>query len=85
MKINVSIERLVLEGLPVGPHQGPLVQQALQAELATLLAQGAPPARGWSARAVPDLRTDIIRLGASAPPEQWGREIAHVIAGSLVK
>jgi hypothetical protein len=85
MKINVSIERLVLEGLPVEQHQGPLVQQALQAELAKLLAQGAPRARFSSAGAVPDLRSDTIRPSASAAPEQWGREIAQVVNGSLIK
>jgi hypothetical protein len=84
MKINVRIERLVLEGLPLGPRQGPLVQHALQVELATLLAHAAPSARWWPAGAVPGLRADTIRPAASYTPQQWGREIAHVVNRRLV-
>lgn len=37
MNIQVHIERLVLEGLPVTSLQGPLIQQAVEKELARLL------------------------------------------------
>jgi hypothetical protein len=37
MTINVLIERLVLDGLPVAPQQGRIVADALQAELTRLL------------------------------------------------
>jgi hypothetical protein len=37
MNINVNIERLVLEGVSVPPSQRPLLQAAVEAELAGLL------------------------------------------------
>jgi len=44
MNINLHVERLVLDGLPVTRSQGPLLQAAVEAELASLLAKdGLPP------------------------------------------
>ena len=40
MNINVSIERLVLDGLPVSSAQGSLLGAAVETELARLLATG---------------------------------------------
>ena len=40
MNIKLHIERLVLDGLPVTRSQGPLVQAAMEAELARLMAEG---------------------------------------------
>ena len=36
--VNLHIERLVLEGLPLGAHEGPLVQAAIEVELGRLFA-----------------------------------------------
>ena len=38
MNIIISIERLILDGLPLTPHQRPVLQVALEEELARLLA-----------------------------------------------
>jgi len=40
MNIKVSIERLVLDGLPVSSAQGSLIGAAVETELARLLATG---------------------------------------------
>ena len=42
MTVRVHIERLVLEGLQVGPHQGEAVAHALEAELTERLARAEP-------------------------------------------
>lgn len=37
MKINLDIERLVLDGVPIDHHDAPLVQTAVEGELTRLL------------------------------------------------
>ena len=83
MRVNVHVERLVLDGLPVGSGEVPALQQALEMELAVLFTGDAetplPPGG-----AVPRLRAE---MAAAAPgdPHGWGRGVAgavhRVIAG----
>src|SRR6266851_2946508 len=71
--IRVHIERLVLEGLPVPPGQRPLIQAALEAELANKLAASGPGADMLAGGAVPRLAAGTIhvelanKLAASGP------------------
>lgn len=82
MSIRVHIERLVLEGLPIGRHEGPLVQAAVEAELARLIAAQAPaPSRG----AVPRVAAAGIHVARGARPAQVGRDIARAVHGGLGK
>jgi hypothetical protein len=78
MIINVQIERVVLDGVPVASHQVPLLRRHLAAELRRLLA-GAPggpvPPPGG---AVPVLRTPMPARG-TADAAGWGKGIAGAI------
>lgn len=81
MNINLHIEQLVLDGLPLMPGQGPAVQAALEAELSRLLAE-----RGMgnlSGGAVPQLSVPSIQLSPAGPPAQWGRQIARTLYDGL--
>jgi hypothetical protein len=81
MKINVSIERLVLEGLPLNQAQGALVQAAVETELARLLAeQGMSHVSGL---AVPSLPANSIDVTRESNPAQLGHQIAQAIHSSL--
>jgi len=81
MKIRLNVERLVLEGLPISRSQGPLVQAAIEAELARLLADGGLEAgRGG---AMPDLPAGSIQLSSGDGPEAIGRKIAGSVYRSL--
>jgi len=75
MIINVQIERVVLDGVPVASHQVPLLRRNLAAELRRLLAGGpvAPPGG-----AVPVLRTPMPAPG-TADAAGWGKGIAGAI------
>ncbi len=53
MNVNLHIERLVIDGLPVGSHEGLSSQPASAAEIRRLIAQ-ALPARGQPVRTQPD-------------------------------
>lgn len=81
MNINVHIERLILEGLPVTRGQGDLVQAAVEAELTSLLAE-----RGLlfsSAVALPQLSAANVQLTHDSKPASLGSQIAQAICGSL--
>jgi hypothetical protein len=78
--VNLHIERLVLDGLPVGSHQGPLVQAAVEAELARLLAANALPA------ASPESVQRVAAPAIAAPavtPDGLGAQIGQAIFGSI--
>jgi hypothetical protein len=83
MNINVSIERLVLEGLPVSIAQGPIVQAAIETELVRLLiAQGLSPT--WRTHvAVPSLHVANIPLRGDSNPTQTGHQIANALMDGI--
>jgi hypothetical protein len=78
MIINVQIERVVLDGVPVTNRQVPLLRRHLAAELRGLLAEapGGPvtPPDG----AVPVLRASMSAPGTADAPG-WGKSIAGAI------
>lgn len=82
MNIQVKVERLVLEGLPVTGAQAPRLQAAFEVELGRLLFEA-----GQSAEALPrsigSLPADSIRVPASAGPAAMGRQIARAVFRSI--
>ena len=78
MNIQVHIERLILDGLPMAHAGRPLLQAAVQAELARLLAEGgiSPALQGGGAR--PWLPAGRIER-ADASPAGLGGQIAQAV------
>jgi len=85
MNIVVHIERLILDGLPIGPGQGALVQAAVETELAHLLAESGLMSGVQSGGAVPAVRASAIQLTATSSPAQVGRQIARSVYGGIGK
>jgi hypothetical protein len=83
MKISVHIEHLILEGLPVARHQGVLVQAAVEAELARLLAEGQLDPQLLSGGAVPRLAANTIQLSPAVNPTRLGQQIAQAVHGGI--
>jgi hypothetical protein len=81
MNINVSIERLVLNGLPMSRSQGVRIQGAVETELARLLAEQG--LRHLSAGAVPHLSANSIQVTHDSKPAQLGHQIARAIHHTL--
>ena len=83
MKIQVHIERLVLEGLPVTSRDGSRVQAAVEAELGRLF--GATGVRGQlrSGGALPKLAGHPLHLEQSQQPGRLGQQIARSIHGGI--
>jgi hypothetical protein len=82
MNINVSIERLVLDGLPVSSAQGPLIGAAVETELPRLLVTGGLEMSLRSGGAWPNLPVGIVHLTASKPA-QVGQQIAQAVYGGI--
>jgi hypothetical protein len=81
MNINVSIERLVLDGLSMSRSQGVLIQGVVETELARLLTEQG--LGHLSAGAVPHLSANSIQVTRDSKPAQLGHQIAHAIHGTL--
>jgi len=80
--IELRIERVVLDGLPVRSHDRAAVGDAVEAELRRLLTQS-----GWDAGAasvaLPSLRADGIQWSAADGAHQLGARIAQAVFGTL--
>ena len=77
----LTIDRLVLDGLPLKPGEERLVRAALESELARLLAEGGMPASWQSGGAIPSLPSILGPAGAT--PSETGRAVAHSVYSSL--
>jgi hypothetical protein len=81
MNINLHIERLVLEGLPVTGCQSDAVGAGVQIELARILAErGLPRIPGG---VVPRLSVDPLNLRANSTAAQLGSGIAQTLGDGL--
>lgn len=84
MKITLHIERLVLDGLPVSRLQGPMVQSAIQSELAELLTKSGLSPELHSGGSIPAMRSRNIRMEKkNTQPQTLGRQIAGALHGKL--
>lgn len=81
MIVNLRIDRLVLDGLPVGTHQGPAVEAAVQAELTRLLTEGHGLPHATD-RAVPFVRSSAIAAPA-VRADTLGGQIGQAVFESI--
>lgn len=83
MNIKLRIERLVLDGLNVGPGQGALIRQAVADELSRLLSEGglAPGLQSGGAR--PDIRPVSMGLNGDENPLRLGQQIARSVFSGI--
>ena len=84
MNVNLHIERLILDGLPIESRHRSTIQASVETELGRLLSQGNFP-QEWSGGAVPTLRADAIQITTHSDPLQLGRQIAGSIYASIGK
>ncbi|MEA5621540.1 hypothetical protein [Nostoc sp. UHCC 0251] len=76
MNINIDIERLVLEGVPISPSQGRVLQRAVEKELSRLLANEGLPDNLLPGGVAPG---GAIQLKHGTNPTQMGQQIAQRI------
>jgi hypothetical protein len=80
MIVNLHIERLVIDGLGVGRHEGPAIEAALTAELTRLIGEGGLDNRLGHAWAEP-----LIRTGPIARPAGDGAALGRQIGQALIR
>jgi hypothetical protein len=83
MNINLHIERLVLDGLPLERGQEPLLRAAVQAELARLITADGLSSALTSGGATPRLQAGQISLSRDSSSRQLGQQIARAVYGGL--
>jgi hypothetical protein len=85
MNINLHIERMILDGLPLTSGQGAVVQTAIETELARLLEANSrwvfPDLRDGGT--MPSVRAGSFLLAEKSSPAQVGHQIAGVLATTL--
>ena len=84
MNIRLRIDRLILEGLPVGATDGPGVRSAVESELTRLLTSGGV-SESLQPGAIPQLRADALHYSAHSGPKQLGKQIARSLYGGIGK
>src|SRR5262249_47529579 len=82
MKINLHIERLVLDGLPIEASQSRLIQSAIETELSQLLAESGLSSELTTGGVLSQLRAGSIQL-TNATPVRLGRQIAGAVYGGI--
>jgi len=85
MKINIHIERLVVDGLPITRAHGAALQQAVEAELTKLVAKGGLSSEMLSGGAMPSVPTSGIQLKRGNDSKSIGRQIARSVYGGIGK
>ena len=81
MTVHIRIDRLVLDGLPVGPHDGEAVSRALRAELMRLVrVHGLPLSDGF---AVPSVDLGSIDITTRPRTGALGLRIARALYDGL--
>jgi hypothetical protein len=83
MNINIHIERLVLDGLPISHSQRPLVQAAVEAELARLLAADGLAPNLQAGSVLPYVPGGSIQLASDGNPKRLGQQIAQAVYGGI--
>lgn len=83
MNINLHIERLILDGINIGPGQGAKVKAAVALEMSRLFAEGGVGSALQSGGTFPDMRTRSIQVSQEIQPNRLGQQIARTVYGSI--
>lgn len=79
MKINIQIDRLVLDGFDVAHSQRPLMQEAFERELARLLIRDGLNNELSSEVRLPALRVPAIQIDNTNNPDSFGTQVAQAV------
>lgn len=83
MMIELKIDRLILDGLPVDRSQSSLVKAAVEEELSRLLTRGGVVGKMGADATLPYLRGEEIAVQRGEEPQGVGRRIARAVYGEI--
>lgn len=79
MNINLHIERLVLDGIPLASGQQPKLQSVVEAELTRLVNSGGLSTGLMKGGALAHLSVGTIHLSGESSPNNLGQGIATAV------
>lgn len=85
MKIDLHIERLILDCIPLAPGERPLLQAAVEAELTRLLTGCGLCDALQVGGAFYNIKTAGIQLANGGSPARTGEQIAGAVYGRIGK
>lgn len=85
MNIDLHIERLVLEGIPLNAGQRPLLQSAVETELTRLVNNGGLSPSLVQGGAYAAVRGGTLQLASEGNSNTLGRQIAGAVYGGIGK
>lgn len=83
MNVNLHIERLILDGIPLGAGQQPLLQGAIEAEITRLVDNGGLSSGLMRGGAIAAILGGTIQLSGESNPTNLGQGIARAVYGGL--
>jgi hypothetical protein len=81
--IQLHIDHLILDGLPIERTQVPAVQAAVEAELSRLLTERGMGSEWQAGGAVPSVRASAIQISSNHNATQLGRQIAQSVYSGM--
>jgi hypothetical protein len=85
MNINLHIERLILDGLPIEARQGAVMKEAIEAELTRLLEAKGLSTSLQSGGTMSNLPASSIRINPEKNAAQIGQQIGQAVYGGIGK
>jgi hypothetical protein len=82
---QVVVDRLVLDGIAVAARERPLLQTAVETELARLIGESGLGSGLSIGGAVPVIPGDALQLPATQDPAALGQQIAQAVYGGIGK
>lgn len=83
MKIQLNIERLVLDGVPISASERPLLLAAMETELTRLLRNGELSDELRAGAALAQVRAGSVQVSKGSSPKKLGADIAHAVHQGL--
>lgn len=83
MRIELKIDRLILDGLPVDRSQSSLVKAAVEEELSRLLTRSGLTGKMGTDATLPYLRGKEIAVQRGDEPQGVGGRIARAVYGGI--
>lgn len=81
MTIHLNVDRLILDGIRIAQRDRPVLQAALETELARLLTKGGLDRQ--TNIALRDVPAGRIQLSGENDPGELGRQIAQAVYGGM--
>ncbi len=83
MKLNLHIERLILDSLPIERRDSAAIQVAVEAELQRLFAAGDLSINQVMNVAVPNVAANPLVLSSAIEPQDLGTQVAQSVYQSI--